>query len=89
MRGEATVSELAAPFSMTLPAVAKHLAVLEAAGLVGSAKRGRTRHCFLEGGALADADEWIVACRSFWAETLDSLAGYLEDHPPAADREAR
>lgn len=77
-RGDATISELAAPFAMTLPAVSKHVAVLEAARLVSTRKEGRSRRCFLVLDALSEADEWITMCRSFWNDTLDSLAEYFE-----------
>lgn len=78
---DATISELAAPFAMTLPAISKHVAVLEAARLVSTRKEGRSRRCFLVVDALSEADEWITTCRSFWNGTLDSLAEYFGSKP--------
>ena len=65
-RGPATVSELAAPFDMSLPAVVQHLAVLEASGLVPSEKVGRVRTCRLEPAALRSAEHWISERRASW-----------------------
>ncbi|MEO8696831.1 MAG: hypothetical protein ABI658_25200 [Acidimicrobiales bacterium] len=62
--------------------MAKHVAVLEAAGLVSTRKVGRSRRCFLVVDALADADEWIMTCRPFWNGTLDSLAEHFESKTP-------
>ena len=86
-RRDATISELAAPFAMTLPAISKHVAVLETARLVSTRKEGRSRRCFLVVDALADVDEWIATCRTFWNNTLDSLAEYFEsDTPPERNK---
>lgn len=79
MRGETSVTDLATPFEMTLPAVTKHLRVLEEAGLVRSAKQGRTRYCRLDGRGLAGAAEWLATCQRFWVEQLDGLEAYLSD----------
>jgi len=73
-----TVSELAAPFAMSLPAVMKHLDVLSGAGLVARAKTGRTVACRLDAGPMRDAFEWLNRYEQFWSERLDSLAAYLE-----------
>jgi DNA-binding transcriptional ArsR family regulator len=75
--GEASVSELAEPFDVSLPAVTKHLAVLERAGLLEHHKRGRVRHCRLVAAPLGLADEWLGTYRVFWERRLDSLATHL------------
>jgi DNA-binding transcriptional ArsR family regulator len=77
-RGSASVTQLAEPFEMSLPAVSKHLKVLEEAGLVGRSIEGRVHHCALEPEALRDANQWLEAYRQFWDETLESLAHYVE-----------
>ena len=76
-RGPATVSELAQPFAMSLPAVAKHLRVLEAAGLIASEKAGRTRRCRLLDAGLDEARAWIEAHRSVWERQFDALETHL------------
>ena len=81
--GEANVSELAEPFSISLPAVSKHLRVLEEAGLMVRRKEGRTHHCNLRAEPLGDATEWIEEARRFWENRLDALAQFLEQ--PAMD----
>ncbi len=87
-RGEATISELADPFSMSLQAVSKHLAVLEQAGLVDVEKRGRSRHTSLRPQPLAAAATWLEHYRVFWEGKLDALAAYVEKNPspPAAPK---
>jgi DNA-binding transcriptional ArsR family regulator len=81
-QGEATITELAEPFDMTLPGVTKHLSVLERAGLVRRERHGKSKRCTLDVGALDAADEWLASCRAYWADTLDSLARFIEagDH---------
>jgi DNA-binding transcriptional ArsR family regulator len=76
-QGEATVGELAAPFDMSLPAISKHLTVLEQAGLLRRERDGRTRRCHLEAAALARATGWLEQYRMFWDDALDRLADYL------------
>lgn len=78
-RGPASVSELAAPLAMSLPAVLQHLQVLEASGLVRSEKAGRVRTCRLEPAALQAAEQWIADRRATWARRLDRLGDYLND----------
>jgi DNA-binding transcriptional ArsR family regulator len=78
-QGETSVSELAAPYKMSLPAVSKHLRVLEHAGLVARQKDGRVHHCRLRAEPMKDAAAWIEHYRQFWETQLDSLARYLED----------
>lgn len=76
-RGEASVSELARPLDMSLNAIAKHLAVLTAAGLIEDRKRGRIRHCQLVPGPLRVAQAWLGDYGDFWEEQFDSLAAHL------------
>ncbi len=80
--GETSVGELAEPFEMSLPAVSKHLGVLETAGLVQREKQGRVRRCQLDGRPLEAAATWIGHYRQFWEARLDSLARYLEETQP-------
>ena len=78
-RGEATVGTLAEPFDVSLPAISKHLRVLERAGLVAQQKDGRSRRCRLEVGPIKQASDWIAQHARFWDQQLDALAEYLED----------
>jgi DNA-binding transcriptional ArsR family regulator len=77
-RGEASVTELAEPYDMSLPAVSKHLRVLESAGLVRRSKQGRVQRCRLEAAPMKNAAAWIEHYRRFWDAQLDSLQRYLE-----------
>jgi DNA-binding transcriptional ArsR family regulator len=77
-RAPASVSELARPFRMSLPAVMQHLRLLEASGLVRSEKRGRVRTCRLEPVALAAAESWISDQRTLWEGRTDRLEDYLQ-----------
>ncbi len=77
-RGDATITELAEPFDMTLAAVSKHLLVLERAGLVVRTRRGKARHCRLENDAFETAEGWLSSRRQMWESTLDSFAEYVE-----------
>lgn len=77
--GDKTVSELARPLAMTLPAVIQHLAVLEASGLVRSRKTGRVRTCSLDRTVFDRAEQWFVERRLTWNERLDRLGDYLTD----------
>ncbi len=74
-----SVSELAAPFQMSLPAVMKHLAVLSDAGLVERSKTGRTVACRLDAAPMREAFEWLNAYEKFWSERLSNLAAFLEE----------
>ena len=76
-RGPASVSELARPLAMSLPAVVQHLQVLEASGLVRSEKIGRVRTCRIEPAALRSAERWIADRRATWERHLDRLGEYL------------
>jgi len=77
--GEASVTELAQPFAMSLPAVSKHLKVLERAGLIARGRERQWRPARLEAGPLKEADEWIERYRRFWEESYDRLDEYLEE----------
>jgi DNA-binding transcriptional ArsR family regulator len=77
--GEASVTELAKPYDMSLPAVSKHLRVLESAGLVARSKDGRVHRCRLEAAPMKSAADWIAHYRQFWEAQLDSLQRYLEN----------
>lgn len=76
-RGEHTVTDLARPFSISLPAVSKHLKVLERAGLIVRRVEGRVHHCRLRPRPLEDAADWLAGCRAFWDARLDALEDYL------------
>ena len=76
-RGPASVSELARPLTISLPAVLQHLQMLEASGLVRSEKKGRVRTCRIEPGALKSAEGWIAEQRALWEGRLDRLEDYL------------
>lgn len=77
--GEATVTELAEPFDMSMPAVSKHLKVLERAGLIARGREAQWRPCRLEAEPLKDAADWLEQYRRFWEESLDRLEDYLSD----------
>src|SRR6476620_6730090 len=79
-KGEANVSELAKPFlkTMSLPAVTKHLKVLEKAGLVSKTRDAQWRPCKLNGAPIKDAVDWMEQYRVFWEESLDRLGEYLK-----------
>ena len=80
-RGPASVSELAQPLTMSLPAVMQHLQVLEASGLVTSKKVGRVRTCRLEPKALGTAEQWLAERRASWERRLDRLGDFLAQQP--------
>lgn len=80
-RGPTSVSELARPFSMSLPAVLQHLAVLEHSGLIRSQKSGRVRTCRLNPDSLGLAEQWMHARRTEWSARLDRLDDYLTHQP--------
>jgi DNA-binding transcriptional ArsR family regulator len=84
-RDNLSVSELAKPFSMSLPAVMKHLDVLSDAGLVGREKSGRIVSCRLRAEPMRDANDWLNRYQKFWTEKLDQLAAFLEEDtwPPS------
>jgi DNA-binding transcriptional ArsR family regulator len=78
-QGEATVNELAAPFQMTLPAVSKHLKVLERAGLITQGRKAQWRPCKIEAAPLKDVSEWVEQYRHMWEQRFDRLDEYLRD----------
>ncbi|MEO6417911.1 MAG: metalloregulator ArsR/SmtB family transcription factor [Polyangiaceae bacterium] len=78
-RGPVSVSELAEPFSISLAAVSKHLDVLERAGILRRRREGRFQHCHLTPGSLGDASAFIDRYRTFWDDTLEGLALYVEE----------
>jgi len=75
--GEASVKTLAEPFAISLPAVSKHLKVLERAGLIGRGRDAQWRPCRLEPAPLKDAAQWLEQYRGFWEESFDRLADHL------------
>jgi DNA-binding transcriptional ArsR family regulator len=77
-KGEASVTELAKPFEMSLPAISKHLKVLERAGLVVRGREAQWRPCRLEIEPLKDAADWLEQYRQFWEQNLDRLDDYLQ-----------
>ena len=77
--GETTVTELAEPFAMSLPAVSKHLKVLERAGLITRGRHAQWRPCRLEPAPLKDASDWLEEYRRLWEERLDRLDEYLRE----------
>jgi DNA-binding transcriptional ArsR family regulator len=81
------VTELAEPFmeTMSLPAVSKHVRVLERAGLLKQHRDGRVRHCTLDAEPLRQAAEWVAFYKQFWSNRLDALANYLEANPSDTD----
>lgn len=84
-RGPASVSELAQPLSISLPAVLQHLQALEASGLVTSEKKGRVRTCRLEPKTLSAAESWIHDRRAEWEAQLDRFENYLSTLKPDGD----
>jgi DNA-binding transcriptional ArsR family regulator len=76
-----TISELARPFTMSLPAIMKHLDVLSDAGLIARAKTGRTVACRLTAAPMANATRWLNRYQRFWTEQLDRLAAFLKEKP--------
>ena len=77
--GETSVTELAEPFEMSLPAVSKHLKVLERAGLIARSREAQWRPCRIEPRALKDVDDWLARYRRFWEESFDRLDVYLQE----------
>jgi DNA-binding transcriptional ArsR family regulator len=77
--GEASVTVLAEPFDMSLPAISKHLKVLQRAGLIARGRSAQWRPCRLEAGPLKDAADWLEHYRRFWEHSLDRLEDYLAE----------
>ena len=77
--GEATVNELAEPFAISLPAISRHLKVLEAAGLISRGREAQWRPCRLETKALEEMDGWLERYRAFWSGSFDRMNAYLAE----------
>jgi DNA-binding transcriptional ArsR family regulator len=80
--GDASVNELAAPFPVSLPAISRHLKVLEEAGLLQRRREGKYRPCQLDGRALVQAANWINIYRQFWGDQFEQLAQFLDETDP-------
>jgi DNA-binding transcriptional ArsR family regulator len=78
-KGEATVNEIAKPFDISLPAVSRHLKVLEAAGLISRAREAQWRPCRLETKALRNVDNWLASYRRFWTASFDNIDAYIAE----------
>jgi DNA-binding transcriptional ArsR family regulator len=87
--GQASVTELAGPFEMSLPAISKHLKVLERAGLITRGRQAQWRPCRLRAGPLKDASDWLERYRHFWEQSLDRLDDYLHELKKKGTRHAR
>ena len=87
--GEATVTELAEPFEMSLPAVSKHLKVLERSGLIARGRDAQWRPCRLEAGPLQDISDWVEHYRRFWEQRFDRLEDYLKQLQAQEKKDAR
>lgn len=87
--GEASVTELAEPFDMTMPAISKHLKVLERAGLIARSRDAQYRPCHLELGPLKEVAEWIDEYRRFWEQSFDRLDEYLRELQTKEKKHAR
>jgi DNA-binding transcriptional ArsR family regulator len=79
MEGEASVTELAKPFEMSMPAISKHLKVLERAGLIARGRSAQWRPCSLQAGPLKEVADWVDRYRRFWDERFDRLDDYLRE----------
>jgi DNA-binding transcriptional ArsR family regulator len=77
--GEASVTEIAEPFEMSLPAISKHLKVLERAGLIARGRHAQWRPCSLEAGPLKEVADWVELYRRFWEGSFDRLDNYLRE----------
>lgn len=87
--GARSVGELAEPFDMSFAAAAKHVKVLEGAGLLSRSVEGRTRRCRIEAGPLAEADRWLAYYQRFWAARLDDLETALLRHVSRQGRDQK
>jgi len=81
IQGPASISELAAPFSMSLPAASKHIKVLQKAKLINCKKNGRVHICEIEPTAFVELDRWMATHRQFWNDKLDQLETFLQEEP--------
>jgi DNA-binding transcriptional ArsR family regulator len=87
--GEVSVTKLAEPFEMSMPAVSKHLKVLERAGLIARGREAQWRPCRLEAGPLKDVSDWLEHYRGFWEESFDRLDAYLAELKDQAMKEKK
>ena len=87
--GQASVTALAEPFDMTLPAVSKHLKVLERAGLIARGRDAQWRPCRLEPGPLKEVADWVGGYRRFWEETYERLDDYLQELQRKGEKHGR
>src|SRR5512139_1497908 len=87
--GEASVTELAAPFDMSLPAVSKHLKVLENAGLIARGREAQWRPCRLDAEPMREASEWLDRYAKFWSSSLDRLAAFVEGEADKPKRRSK
>jgi DNA-binding transcriptional ArsR family regulator len=89
--GQSSVTRLAEPFEMSLPAISKHLKVLERAGLIARGREAQWRPCRLEAGPLKEASDWIEHYRRFWEQSFDRLEDYLRkvQHKPEEKKNGR
>jgi DNA-binding transcriptional ArsR family regulator len=85
--GEATVNEIAKPFDISLPAVSRHLKVLEAAGLISRGREAQWRPCRLETEALKNVDDWLARYRRFWTGSFDKMDAYIAELKAKEKRE--
>jgi DNA-binding transcriptional ArsR family regulator len=88
-RGEASVTELAGPFAMSLPAISKHLKVLEHAGLITRGRDAQWRPCRIEAARLKEVSDWLDHYRRFWEESFDRLDEYLRELQKKEKKNAR
>src|SRR6202047_3165885 len=88
-RGETTVQNLAEPFAMSLPAISRHLKVLERAGLIARSREAQWRPCRIEPRALKSVDDWLERYRRFWEERFDRLDEYLRELQTKEKRRGR
>jgi DNA-binding transcriptional ArsR family regulator len=87
--GEASVTELAEPFAMSMPAISKHLKVLERAGLISRGQDAQRRPCRIRAAPLAEASEWMEEYRRFWEKSFDRLDEYLQEMKKKEGKHAR
>jgi DNA-binding transcriptional ArsR family regulator len=85
--GDSAVTKLAEPFAISLPAISRHLRVLESAGLISRRVEGRIHRCRLEAGPMKEAAQWIEFYRRFWQERLDALGEFLTNTEPGEEHE--
>ena len=88
-QGEATVNELAEPFEISLPAVSRHLKVLERAGLISRGREAQWRPCKIEIDSLKAVDDWLSVYRHFWEQSFDRMAAYLEEIKEGKTKEGK